>query len=324
MISLSSRGLEVLLAIAETGSFAGAARRLDIAQPSVSQHILALERRVGTALFARRRGRPPSLTEAGERVLAHARAVLKDAARLAEDLDGVRVADGQRIVLACQRPVANTVLAPALAGFAREHPEYELALVAGTLDEVIASVREGTADLGCFLCRWPPEGIVSRFINVERFVLVAGPSHPLAGRKSIPPQEVARHKFVRAAHRSGFSVQMADMLRAVGIERTPVASRATESGMVRELTAAGVGIWCSLAKTVSRDIEAGILVELSIAGPPMTMDLRFAYSPGRTPSAAADLLARYIEDHFAGGCATVESERPALRHGWHNPPALVS
>jgi len=252
------------------------------------------------------------LTEAGERVLAHARAVLRDAARLSEELDGEKLADGRRIVFACQRPVANTVLPPALAGFAREHPEYELALVAGTLDEVIGHLRDGTADLGCFLSRWPPEGISSRAIGVERFALVAAPSHPLAGRKHIPLQELARQKFVRAAHRSGFSAQMADMLRAAGIDRTPVASRATESGMVRELAAAGVGIWCSLAKTVRRDVEAGLLAELSTAGPPMTMDLRLAYGGRDGPSAAARLLADYIEASGAGGNAKVEHRSARL------------
>ena len=294
MISLSPRGLEVLVAVAETGSFAGAAQQLDIAQPSVSQHIQALERRAA-ALFLRRRGRRPKLTEAGERVLAHARAMLDDAARLSEDLDGGRRSGERRIVLACQRPVANSVLPPALAGFAREHPEYELAMVAGTLDEVLAQVRDGSADLGCFLSRWPQEGVRGRAIGVERFALVAAPSHPLAGRPVVAPQELARQKFVRAAHRSGFSFQMADMLRTAGIAGTPVASRATESGMVRELTAAGVGIWCVLAETVRSDIESGLLVELSPDGAPMTMDLWLAHGDRRPLAPAARLLADYIE-----------------------------
>ncbi|MBN9473797.1 MAG: hypothetical protein ABS43_24150 [Bordetella sp. SCN 67-23] len=305
MISLSPRGLEVLVAVAETGSFAGAAQQLDIAQPSVSQHIQALERRAGAALFLRQRGRRATLTEAGERVLAHARAVLDDAARLSEDLGGDRRAGERRIVFACQRPLANSVLPPALAGFAREHPEYELAMVAGTLDEVLAQLRDGSADLGCFLSRWPPEGVAGRAIGVERFALVAAPSHPLAGREAVPPRELARHKFVRAAHRSGFSMHMADMLRAAGIAGTPVASRATESGMVRELTAAGVGIWCVLARTVRQDIESGLLAELSPGGPPMTMGLWLAHDDRRPLPAAARRLADYIE-----ACATVEREAP--------------
>ncbi|MDX3907411.1 MAG: LysR family transcriptional regulator [Pigmentiphaga sp.] len=305
MIKLSPRGLEVLVAVAETGSFAGAAQRLDIAQPSVSQHIQALERRAGTALFQRRRGRPAMLTDAGARVLAHARAVLGDTARLSAELDGERRAGDRRIVFACQRPVANAVLPPALAGFAREHPEYELALLAGTLDEVVAHLRDGTADLGCFLSRGPVDGLASRTIGVERFALVAAPSHPLAGRGAVSPEVLASQKFVRAAHRSGFSAQMADMLRAAGIERTPVASRATESAMVRELTAAGVGIWCTLAKTVRRDVEAGLLVELPVGGTPMTMDLRLAYGR-RPPSPGARLLGDSIEAILARPYLPVE------------------
>ncbi|VCU71143.1 HTH-type transcriptional regulator CysL [Pigmentiphaga humi] len=299
MINLSPRGLEVLAAVAETGSFAAAANRLGIAQPSVSQHVQALERRAGTALFLRRRGRSAVLTEAGERVLAHARTMLSDVARLSEALE-VGAGTVRRILFACQRPVANAVLPPVLASFARAHPEYELALVAGTLDEVVTHLRDGTADLGCFLSRWAPEGVASRAISVERYALVAAPSHPLAGRSHIDPDELSRQKFVRAAHRSGFSEQMADMLREAGIGHTPVASRATESGMVRELAAAGVGIWCTLAQAVRGDIESGALVELHTGGPPMTMDLRLATGTRRLPAPGARLLAEHIESTLRG------------------------
>src|SRR5204863_2942538 len=70
------RHLAALQALAEEASFHGAARRLGYSQPAVSQQLAALERIVGTQLVNRPRvSQPLTLTEAGTRLLVHARAV---------------------------------------------------------------------------------------------------------------------------------------------------------------------------------------------------------------------------------------------------------
>jgi DNA-binding transcriptional LysR family regulator len=70
------RHLAALQALAEEESFHGAARRLGYSQPAVSQQLAALERIVGTQLVNRPRvSQPLSLTEAGQQLLVHARAV---------------------------------------------------------------------------------------------------------------------------------------------------------------------------------------------------------------------------------------------------------
>src|SRR5690606_1860791 len=71
MLNVTLRRMEVFVAIVDEGSFAAAADRFGIAQPSVSAHIRALERDVGGEVFARRRGRRPVLTELGRSVLSH-------------------------------------------------------------------------------------------------------------------------------------------------------------------------------------------------------------------------------------------------------------
>jgi molybdate transport repressor ModE-like protein len=123
MISLSGRKLQVLVAIAETGSFAGAARRLGIAQPSVSAHVQAIEREAGVVLFERASGRQASLTEAGRSVLDHARESLALALRLEEELDARGSSAATTISFACQcaarRPALDPRRPPALRRFRR-------------------------------------------------------------------------------------------------------------------------------------------------------------------------------------------------------------
>lgn len=90
---LDLRHLTAFQAVAVTGSFAAAAKRLGYTQPAVSQQIAALEKIVGHRLFERASGRSISeLTEAGESLLAHVDAVLKRLASARADLE--TLADG--------------------------------------------------------------------------------------------------------------------------------------------------------------------------------------------------------------------------------------
>ena len=81
------RHLAALLALAEESSFNRAARRLGYSQPAVSQQLAALERIVGRQLVNRpRASQPLSLTDAGERLLVHARAIQTNLALAEADL----------------------------------------------------------------------------------------------------------------------------------------------------------------------------------------------------------------------------------------------
>jgi len=77
------RQLRSLVALVESDfSVSRAAARLHLVQPAVSQHLKRLEQELGTRLIQRRGKRLLGLTEAGERVLGHARAALADTASI--------------------------------------------------------------------------------------------------------------------------------------------------------------------------------------------------------------------------------------------------
>ncbi|HAN28464.1 MAG TPA: LysR family transcriptional regulator, partial [Haliea salexigens] len=84
------QNLQAFLLVAEEGSFSLAAERLHLTQPAVSKRIALLEQGLGSALFDRI-GRHTSLTEAGQALLPHARAItqqLLGAERAVRDLSG--------------------------------------------------------------------------------------------------------------------------------------------------------------------------------------------------------------------------------------------
>lgn len=297
------RRLEVFAAAAEAGSFAAAADRLGIQQPSVSAHVRALEAEFGQPLFERRRGRSANLAPAGEILLDHARAVLGTANRLSAEARAQRAAAARRVALACQRLVAHFVLPARLAAFARAHPGIELAVRTGSQAEVLSALAEGSVDLGCFLGNRPPRGLRVARIGTESLLLVAAPGHPLAGRR-LRPADLDGQRFVRGSARSLLGREFDAMLRGLGIGRWCIAAQTTEYAMARELVIAGAGLMLALASGVRADLANGALVELDIEAPPLAIGVYLGLPEGRPmPPAARELAA-------ALGAAALASQSP--------------
>lgn len=294
MIALTIRRLQVFAAIVETGSFAGAARRLGIAQPSVSSHVRAMEREVEGELFVRQSGRQAVLTDLGRSFLTHAREMLANAVRMEADL-GARGGDAERnVTFACQRSLSNTVLRGALASFAREHRDIRMSVHIAFQEEVIAAVRMGAADIGCLMSNEEPAGIPSTLLGRQRFVVFCAPDHPLASRRKVLPAELARQDFVGPIATSMFGVTQKRLLSWLGVERMNVVTEATEFGLIADLCAAGLGLACSLHASVATDIEAGRLKLVDIDGPPLFIDVRLLLNPQRRNARAVQNLAESL------------------------------
>jgi Transcriptional regulator len=291
MFNVTLRRMEVLVAVVEEGSFAAAADRFGIAQPSVSAHIMAIEKEIGGQVFIRRRGRKPLLTEIGRSVLQHARELLAEADDMRADVVKIRGETGPQVVLSCQRSLSNYVLRKNITDFALARPDIQLVLRIGKQEDVFSEVRDGVADVGCFLGNEDLRGVRAEIIGRERLVLIAAPNHPLAQRKRIKPKDVARYDFVGPPPSSLFGRGVSKLLASAGISHIKVAAQATEYQFLREFVVAGVGIACSLERSVAADIELGRLAKLDFAGDDLHFDVRQIASLRRPLSQqAADLM----------------------------------
>ncbi|WP_037366502.1 LysR family transcriptional regulator [Amycolatopsis orientalis] len=128
MADLDLRQLTTMLAIAEEGTFSRAATRLGYTQSSVSQHIAALERSLGGAVFDRPGGpRPVRITPLGSVVLDHGREVLAKAEALAQAVDRFKAGEG-RIDVGTLQSVSHAILPTVLRLLREEHPRCEIRL----------------------------------------------------------------------------------------------------------------------------------------------------------------------------------------------------
>lgn len=294
MLNITLRRFEAFLSVVETGSFAAAADLLGIAQPSVSAHVAAFEKQLGGAVFDRRKGRKPVLTELGRTMVSHARDLLADVSDMQADLSIVRANAGERVVFSCQRSLANFVLRKPITEFAVGHPDIHLVVSVGKQEDVIEEVRDGGADLGCFLSNTEIRGLRSQVIGRQPLVLVVSSDNPLAGRRKVSPKEVQKHGFVAPPPSSLFGRAIAKLLADAGITEMRTVAQATEYSFLRELVAAGLGISCSPATSVSVDVAAGKLAVIDLDAPPLSIDIRLVTSPSRTATPATQKFSRFL------------------------------
>jgi DNA-binding transcriptional LysR family regulator len=281
MLYPTFRRLHVFVTAAETGSFAAAARRLGISQPSISSHIQSLERDLAGPLFDREPGRQPTLNEAGRTFLLHARTLLANASKLEEGVADRQKRSEQTLALACQRSLANTVMRETLAQFAQRHRDIRTMVRIAFQEEVIASIRNGTADIGYLVSNDPIPDVSAKLIGRVRCVIFAAPEHPLAQRRHIPPAELGSYDFVGPPEESMFGQTVARMLQSIGIEPLRIVSRGTEFGLVRDLAVLGLGLCCSLYASVSPDLAAGNLIALDLDAPPLSVNVLELTNPKR-------------------------------------------
>ena len=187
--------LRYMVTVAEEGRFTRAARRLHVAQPSISSAVAALEQELGAPLFHRNRTEI-TLTGAGEVFLPWARQVLADCeagAAAVRDLLGLRRG---RLVLGATPSLATNLLPPVLAQFHTEHPGLELVVDEAGSQNLVSRLEKGEMDLAVVILPLDRPWVESSALMEEDLVLAVAPSHPYARRVSIRVAELERVPLV--------------------------------------------------------------------------------------------------------------------------------
>jgi DNA-binding transcriptional LysR family regulator len=282
MISASARRLSVFKNVVEAGGFNAAAVALGIAQPSVGAHVKALESQIGQPLFLRHRGSRPRLTKAGEALYAFATDVLHRTAETTHALSDLKAAQAREIAIAVHRDVASHFIPARLAAFRHKHPRVRVVTRIGTIEEVVALVREHTVDLGVLLASGPISGLHSDVLAPEPMVLIAAPSHPLAQHGTIGPREIAAHPFVTGLRTSRYHQLVSAALAQIGVAQVEIAMEVQESSAVKEMVRHGAGIALLPRCTAASELAAGTLVELESKNRPHDLQLRCVYQAPAT------------------------------------------
>ncbi|WP_198664341.1 LysR family transcriptional regulator [Jiangella endophytica] len=193
---LDTWSLQVLVEVADQGSFSAAAQELSMTQPAVSRQVASLERKLGVGLFRRvPRGVEP--TAAGAIAIEEARNVLDRLGTLQARMEAFADLRTGHVRIS-SFPSANTDFVPAaIRRFRDLYPGVEVSLVQGD----VAGIRAGDVDLA-MLTTWDtaPEEVVTVPLLDEEHWVALSEAHPLASLTTVPLRQLRADSWVEGSH----------------------------------------------------------------------------------------------------------------------------
>jgi DNA-binding transcriptional LysR family regulator len=188
--------MRVFVSALDTGSLAGAGRRLGRSPAAVSRAIAFLEDHVGVQLL-HRTTRSIRLSEAGERYAAACRRVLTDLEEADMLAAGERAAPRGLLTITAPLISGEDVLRPILDAFLDAHPAVSARLL--LLDRPVSLVDEGI-DAALRIAHLPDSTLVAVRVGEVRRVVAAAPSYLAQHPRIAEPADLAKHRVVSMTH----------------------------------------------------------------------------------------------------------------------------
>jgi DNA-binding transcriptional LysR family regulator len=195
--------LRLLVTVADTGSFTGAAGRLNYTQSAVSRRIASLEQQAGGPLFERL-PRGVRLNPAGRALHRHAVDVLDRLSRAEQELTVIHAGHGGMLRVGAFATANISLMPAALRGFRRARPDVEVVAVEGRSATLMERLAEGALDLAV-VSDYPSglpsaDGITTAVLLGDELFVALHHEHPLAGAGSIDLRDLRDEAWLQEAY----------------------------------------------------------------------------------------------------------------------------
>lgn len=238
-MKLSLNQLRALEAVVRTSSFSAAAKELGISQPSVSNHLSALEKHYCTQLI-HRNGRSAEPTQACSEILSRIRSVLAMSEEIEQALEGRKQLQAGTLRVGYS---TYQFAMPVLSRFMEKYPDIKIEARAMASHDLNPLLQDGNFDVTFITSKQEPKGVSSKHLCSEKVVAVVPKSHPFAGCNRISWQEVASCPLVQ---------------REKSSETRRVFEAAANAANVNLNTILALGSWGSIVTTVHAGMGIGI------------------------------------------------------------------
>ncbi|MEM1443039.1 MAG: LysR substrate-binding domain-containing protein [Verrucomicrobiota bacterium] len=279
---LELRHLETLIALAETGSLAGAAKRISLTQSALSHQIKALESHYGCPLFERKTT-PLRWTPSGERLVALAYDVVR---RIADaNREVARLLEGRtgqlRIAVECHS--CFDWLMPAMDVFRENWEEVEMDLVSGFHPDPVELLAENRADL-VIVSREKRRGGVDFHPLFAYFMpAILSRKHPLTQKKHLTAKDFTNETLITYP----IPDERLDLIRQVlgPAEVSPERRTATLTEAILQLVASDRGISALPAWAIQRYLDREYVIGRPITAKGLRCELYAATTAAGSQSA---------------------------------------
>jgi DNA-binding transcriptional LysR family regulator len=255
---MNIRQLACFVAVVDEGSFTRAARRIGISQPSLSQHIRALEQELDGAVLERL-PRGVALTPAGRGLLPEARAAVRAVERGWQGARAALALESGELEVATVLSMSVGLLPPYIRIWHERYPNVAIRLHEFRHRTLLEeAVEQGVADLAVGPLPLRPWDGAIETVTWEEFLIVVPPDDPLAGRKTIRLEELADREWVLYHQDHGLAGILEEVSRRAGFSPRGTV-RTSQAEAAARLASAGLGPALVPDNIVLPGIEGAVL-----------------------------------------------------------------
>ncbi len=292
---IDSRQLLAFKALAETGSFTQAAKRLHLTQSAVSHSIKALEDDLGCSLISRL-GRKIHLTQSGEIFLTSAERMVRQMQNVRSEIEGLGKWGVGRLRIGAGTTACQYILPTVIREFRETFPDCRLSVNPDDAKELFELLRANEIDLALTLEPDLQDDISAQIVFTDALKFAVSPMHAWAGRNVAPADEIAGQNYVTYSKRSLTFERVRRYFRADGRDLANVIELGSMEA-IKELVKIGIGVGVLAPWVARKECADRTLHMLEMGRKPLKRNWGVCYMKGRKLS--------LMEETFIGLCESV-------------------
>jgi DNA-binding transcriptional LysR family regulator len=291
------RHLETFCRVAELQSFSKAADDLFLTQPTVSGHILSLERSLSLRLFDRT-GREVLLTKAGEVFLQYASKIISSRKDLLNALIDFSQGIKGELSLGASTIPGEYLLPKLMGDFKKDHPHFTLSLKIADTKEIVQWVLQGNVEFGMIGGKLNHPLLHYEKYEEDEIIVVAPFGHSLTKKRKVDLSDLMKEPWIFREEGSGTQMAVEKALRRKGksLKQFNGMIEMGSTSSLKEGVKAGLGLAFISKRAVEEELKKGVLSQVSIEGIDPILRPFYIVSPrGRTLSSVGTKFLRYLK-----------------------------
>ena len=293
--TLNLHQLATFQVVAKHCSFVRAAEELHFSQPAVSAQIRHLEKSLGLKLFDQI-GRKTHLTQAGEELFLYSQKIFSVIDETLEIMESLRSPYYGRLSVGADTTVGSYVIPGLLGKFYQIYPQVEISLQVLNCLELIDALMNNRVEMAVMGAVPDDLPVEIEPLGYNSLVLVAAPTHRLAGLKSVPIEELGREHFLLREPGSGTRAALEAALGDAGVP-LQVSMEVGNNSAIKQGVAAGLGIALISGVALDMELETNRLVILDVEGFPIIRQWRLVHVKEKYLSATAKAFKSFLLQH---------------------------
>lgn len=298
---MNLKQLEAFVCVAETKNFSKAAQKLYLTQPTISAHVLSLEKELECRLFIRTT-KAVVLSEDGERLYQMAKQMVQLEKNIKKEFLYHDKKPIQKIIVGASTVPGQYLLPQILSLFSRTYQGYQIELKEADSQKVIEMVVNGVIEVGFTGMKSAEPGCVYDPFYSDNLMVIT-PNHERYSRylsSGFPLEQLYQERLIFRESGSGTRQETEKYLAKmdVDISRLKVVATISNQEAIKKAVSSGMGISIISGAVVADYVRQGILLCFPLEKGAIYRDLYMVWNKNTKPGSSARIFIQFVKEMY--------------------------